>query len=184
MNAPGDSWTSLEELVAKLAETPVLDANLPLHTYLLHADPDSRASCLLVQFPVGWKRGTGTYSCAEHALILEGEIILDDHTWKATEGFIVPGGITRRETYSPRGALAVAWFGGAPRWTSGGTPLSKPSCEPWQGDNPINPIEPIGSIGAFDEVDVTNRRWRHNLQSSEAEAQSDSGIIRYQWPST
>ena len=183
MNAPGDSWTSLEELVAKLAETPVLDANLPLHTYLLHADPDSRASCLLVQFPVGWKRGTGTYSCAEHAVVLEGEIILDDQAWTSTKGFIVPGGITRRETFTPHGALAVAWFGGAPRWTSGGEPWSKPSCEPWQGDNPINPIEPIGSIGAFDEVDVTNRRWRHNLQSSESEAQSDSGIIRYQWPS-
>jgi hypothetical protein len=179
MNTLGDSWTSLEELVSKLAETPVLDANLPLHTQLLHADPDSRASCLLVQFPVGWKRGTGTYSCAEHALILEGEIILDDHTWKATEGFIVPGGITRRETYSPHGALAVAWFGGAPRWTSGGTPLSKPSSDPWQGDKTIEAIEPIG---AFDEVDVINQRWRHNPQPSASEAESNSGIIRYQWP--
>jgi hypothetical protein len=180
MNAPGSSWTSLDELVFKLAETPVPDANLPLHTYLLHADSDSRASCLLVQFPVGWKRGIGTYSCAEHALVLDGEIILDDQTWAATEGFIVPGGVTRRETFTPHGALAVAWFGGAPRWTSGGTPLSKPTCEPWQGDNPIEPNEPIG---VFDEVDVTNRRWRHNPQLSASEAHSDSGIIRYQWPS-
>lgn len=176
MNTSGDSWTSLEELAAKLAETPVLDASLPLHTYLLHADPESRASCLLVQFPVGWKRGTGTYSCAEHAVVIDGEIILDDQTWTATEGFIVPGGVTRRETFTPHGALAVAWFGGAPRWTSGGAPLSKPSCESWQGDNPIGPV------GAFDEVDVTNRRWRHNSQSLASEAQSDSGIIRYQWP--
>jgi hypothetical protein len=176
MNTPVDSWTSLEELVSKLMETPVPDTNLPLRTHLLHSDPDSRASALLVQFPVGWKRSVGTYTCAEHAVVLEGEIILDDHMWVASEGFVVPGGITRRETFAPNGALAVAWFGGAPRWTSGGTPLNTPSCEPWQGDYPIGPI------GAFDEVDVTNRRWRHNPQSTGSEAPSDSGIIRYEWP--
>ncbi len=173
MNTPVDSWTSLEELVSKLMETPVPDANLPLRTHLLRSDTVSRASALLVQFPVGWKRSVGTYTCAEHAVVLDGEIILDDHTWVATGGFIVPGGITRRETFTPNGALAVAWFGGAPRWTSGGTPLNTPSCESWNGDNPT---------GAFDEVDVTNRWWRHNPQSTASEAQSDSGIFRYEWP--
>ena len=174
MNIPVDSWTSLDELVSKLMDTPVPDANLPLRTHLLHADPGSRASALLVEFPVGWKRSVGTYTCAEHAVVLDGEIILDDRTWVATEGFIVPGGITRRETHTPNGALAVAWFGGAPRWTSGGTPLNTPSCESWHGGNPT---------GAFDEVDVTNRGWRHHSQFNESASQQASGIIRYQWPS-
>lgn len=174
MNTPVGSWVRLEELVSRLLETPVPDANLPLRTHLLHADPDSRASALLVQFPAGWKRSVGTYSCAEHAVVLDGEIILDDLTWVATDGFIVPGGITRRETFTPNGALAVAWFGAAPRWISGETPLNTPSCESWNGDNPT---------AAFDEVDVTNRRWRHNSQFNQSAPQQVSGIIRYQWPS-
>ena len=174
MNTSVNSWTNLEELVSRLVETPVPDTNLPLRTHLLHADPESRASCLLVQFPVGWKRGVGTYTCAEHAIILDGEITLDDHRWVAGEGFVVPGGITRRETHTPHGALAVAWFGGAPRWTSGGTPSDTPSSESWLGDNPK---------GVFDEVDVTNHRWRHNPQSTAFETQIDSGVIGYQWPS-
>lgn len=164
-------WIDLDALVADLVITPVLDASLPLRTHLLHADPETRASCLLVQFPPGWKRTVGTYACAEHAVVLEGEVILDGQQWGAGQGFVVPAGVTRQETYAPQGALAVAWFGGAPRWTSGGTPLAEPSCAVWNGDL---------ATGVCDEVDAAQRRWRHNMEPVQ---QSGAENYVYQWPS-
>jgi hypothetical protein len=170
MNSPEGSWTDLDELVGKLESTPVPDTNSPLRTTLLHADPITRASCMLVEFPPGWKRAAGIYSCAEHAVVLDGEIILDGDLWTKYQGFVVPADRARTETFSPSGALAVAWFGGAPRWTSGAIPHSTPSSEAWVGDSPS---------GICDELDPVARKWRHCV---EAETPSQTGVFMYQWP--
>jgi len=172
------AWINLDELVGKLQPTPVPDANIPLLTTLLHADPNSRASCMLVEFPVGWKRTAGIYSCAEHAGVLEGEILLDGVSWNTHQGFVVPADRARTETFTPGGALAVAWFGGAPRWTSGSGQstevLSEPSSEPWAGDSPS---------GACDELDSVTKKWRHCVdQQTNEQSPAKTGVFMYQWP--
>ncbi len=166
-----DEWVDLKELATNLESTPVPDSNLPLLTSLLHSDPVTRASCLLVEFPPGWKRTAGIYSCAEHAVVLRGSVILDGDNWSAGQGFVVPAGGLRTETFTPQGALAVAWFGGAPRWTSAETGGESKSGQPWLGDQ--------GST-ARDELDIQGWRWRH---VSEPTGQADSGTVTHQWPS-
>ena len=167
-----DEWADLKELATNLASTSVPDSNLPLLTSLLHADPVTRASCLLVEFPPGWKRTSGNYSCAEHALVLRGSVILDSEEWSAGHGFVVPAGALRTETFSPDGALAVAWFGGAPRWTSAAIGGESKSGLAWNGDQ---------GATRRDEVDMQGWRWRHVPQPT---GQPESGIITYQWPSS
>jgi hypothetical protein len=166
-----DEWVDLKELATKLAPTPVTDSNLPLMTSLLRAVPNTRASCLLVEFPPGWKRTAGSYSCTEHAVILSGSVILDGQVWLAGHGFIVSAGGLRTETFAPEGALAVAWFGGAPRWTSAGRGGDSTSGQTWNGDQ---------GITVRDEVDTLGWRWRH---VSQPEGQPGLGTFNYEWPS-
>ena len=167
-----DEWVDLKELATNLAPTPVPDSNFPLLTSLLRTDPVTRASCLLVEFPVGWKRTSGMYSCAEHALVLRGSVILDGEDWSAGHGFIVPAGELRTETYSPDSALAVAWFSGAPLWNSAETGGQSKSGQDWSGDQ---------GITMRDEVDMQGWRWRHVPQPT---GQPESGVVTYQWPSS
>ena len=164
-------WVDLKEIATKLAPTPVPDSNLSLLTLLLHSDPITRASCLLVEFPPGWKRNSGIYSCVEHAVVLQGSVILDGTSWSTGQGFIVPAGALRTETFSPQGAIAVAWFGDAPRWTSAEVGSDSPSGLAWSGDQD-------GTM--HDEVDIYGWRWR---QVGEPDIQLDPGTINYQWPS-
>lgn len=180
MDTASGSWIDLDDQLGALQPTPVPDANAPLLTTLLYSDPKTRASCLLVEFPVGWKRTAGTYSCAEHAIVLDGEIILDGITWLPGQGFVVPAGSARTETFAPQGARAVAWFGGTPRWTSrtdtsDSANSGNPSGISWVGDLGDGEV----GDGEVDEVDFVRRRWRHNSQSL---GEQDSEIISYQWP--
>jgi hypothetical protein len=177
MDTAPDSWIDLDDQLGSLQPTPVPDANAPLLTTLLYSDPTTRASCLLVEFPVGWKRTAGTYSCAEHAVVLDGEIILDGIKWSAGEGFVVPAGSARTETYAPQGARAVAWFGGTPRWTSGGDTSDAANSGTVSGISWVG--DPGG--GVVDEVDLVGRRWRHNTQPLE---ERDSAVMTYQWPTS
>lgn len=175
MDSAAETWINLDELLGDLQPTPIQDANLPLRTKLLHADPQTRASCLLVEFPAGWQRSAGAFTCAEHAVILDGEIILDGDHWGPGQGFVVPAEVGRTETRAPNGALAVAWFSGAPRWTSGEDTsgvgaAGKGSSIQWSGDAPA---------GESDELDASQRKWRHN---PEASLEKKSGIFVYSWP--
>jgi hypothetical protein len=175
MNPINSSWIDLDYLVGRLQSTPVPDANLPLRTTLLHADPLSRASCMLVEFPIGWKRAAGMYSCAEHAVVIDGELILDGDLWTKNQGFVVPADRARTETCAPGGALAVAWFGGAPKWTSAATQRQlTPSSEFWVGDSPD---------GTYDELNSVGRKWRHcDEPQSDVREQPKSGVFMYRWP--
>lgn len=82
-----------------------------LHTW------ENGNSVMIVNFPVGWSRPIdGSYECAEEFLVLEGElrmsgetIVAGDHTW-------VPPHSLRVGAYTPNGAVAIAWFYGAPKW--------------------------------------------------------------------
>jgi hypothetical protein len=167
-------WTDLRELVSHLEPTPVPNANMPLRTKLLHADSVTRASCLLVEFPVGWKRTAGVYSCAEHAIVLSGSVILDGEDWSAGHGFVVPAGELRTETFTPKGALAVAWFGGVPRWNSSEivteTGGKSTSGQAWLGDH---------GKAERDETDPQLWRWRH---VSAPTGSAETGIFSYRWP--
>jgi hypothetical protein len=165
------AWVDLAPLEARLQETVVPDASAPLRTHLLHVDPQSSGSCLLVSFPIGWERGSGTYSCVEHAVVLDGSIELDGDLWEPGTAFVVPADAPRRRTYSPNGALAVAWFSATPRWTGGESQAqAAPSSAAWAGDL-------ADANAACDEVDAVGRRWRH----MPAESNEDNEFLRYSW---
>jgi len=163
-------WVDLASRTEQLQETLVPDASAPLLTNLLHFETESSGSCLLVSFPVGWERGPGAYSCFEHAVVLEGSIELDGDLWEAGSAFVVPADAQRRRTFAPSGALAVAWFSSAPRWSGGGGIDVPASSEVWAGD-------PADANVASDEVDAATRRWRH-VQPGGAR---DESALRYSW---
>lgn len=164
------AWVDLDSRLSDLRSTPVPDANEPLMTSLVHADPKSSGSCLLVSFPVGWQRGAGSYSCDEHAIVLDGSIELDGELWETGMSFIVPAGAQRTRTFCPGGALAVAWFAGAPRWTGGGGPGEVPSSAAWAGDLQDERFP-------HDGVDIGGRRWRH-FDPGES---FDDSLLYYSW---
>lgn len=163
-------WVDLDSRMDQLQETAVPDASAPLRTHLLHVDPRSSGSCLLVAFPSGWERGPGAYSCFEHAVVLEGSIELDGDMWEAGTAFVVPADAQRRRTVAPSGALAVAWFSAAPRWAGGGGIDTPASSVVWSGDL-------VDANAASDEVDAAGRRWRH----VEPGVGADDSFLRYSW---
>lgn len=74
-------------------------------------------SLSLVEFPPGWSRSTaGHYEVAEEAVWLEGSFEMSGERHAAGEYCWFPPGYSREASRSPSGALAMAWFGGAPRW--------------------------------------------------------------------
>ena len=73
-----------------------------------------------VQFPAGWARlGAGHYPVAEEFLVLEGDLRLNDTTWRAGGYAWVPANRVRSASRSESGCLAFAWFSSLPRWTPG-----------------------------------------------------------------
>ena len=78
---------------------------------------DGGAFWALVRFPAGWARPvSGRYMVEEEFWILEGELELNDVTYRLGEGELVPAGAVRKDTRSPRGALVIARFGGPATW--------------------------------------------------------------------
>lgn len=166
------SWIDLDARVAELASTSVPDANLPLATSVLQVDKASSGTCLLVSFPAGWERGPGSYTCAEHAVVIDGSIELDGTLWDAGSAFFIPAGAQRTRTFSPGGALAIAWFAGVPRWIGGGEVAGAPgSSSSWVGDGMDTSI-------ASDVVDVTGRSWRHVAAGDSSVSEE---LLRYAW---
>ncbi len=107
-------FASLQWTVAPMpgSNAPVQLARLPNV-----ADGAFRA---FVRFPAGWRRpGTGHYPVAEEILILEGDLRLNDHVWRAGGYAWIPAGRTRSQSRSDSGCLAFAWFASAPRWVAG-----------------------------------------------------------------
>lgn len=94
------------------SNAPVQLARLP-HA----ADGAFRA---FVRFPAGWARpGAGHYPVAEEIFILEGDLRLNNMTWRAGGYAWIPANRVRSDSRSESGCLAFAWFASAPRWAPG-----------------------------------------------------------------
>ena len=74
----------------------------------------------LVRFPPGWTRpASGHYLCDEEFWVLEGELEMSGATYGPDQGAVIPGGAPRSDSRTPRGALALARFGGPATWVRG-----------------------------------------------------------------
>jgi hypothetical protein len=91
-------------------------ASGPVEIALLPPLPDG-AFRAYVRFPAGWSRpGPGHYAVAEEVLLLEGDLHMNGESWGAGDWIQIPAGRTRRDSHTTNGCLALAWFGGDPRW--------------------------------------------------------------------
>ncbi len=78
---------------------------------------DNGASLATVTFPPGWSRPiVGSYLCAEEFFILEGALHMSGDTFSSNDHTWVPPQSLRIDTYSPQGAVTMAWFYGKPVW--------------------------------------------------------------------
>lgn len=83
---------------------------------------DNGASLAAVTFPPGWSRPiVGSYLCAEEFIIFEGELQMSGETFLANDHVWVPPQSLRIASFSPHGAVTMAWFYGKPVWV----PLEK-----------------------------------------------------------
>ncbi len=93
------------------------DSSPPVGFARLDADRASGAFAALVRFPAGWERpGTGRYVVEEELLVLEGELHMTGVVYRAGDYAHLPAGYVRSRSAAPRGALALAFFGGPADW--------------------------------------------------------------------
>jgi hypothetical protein len=94
-------------------------SNAPSQLALLPRAADG-AFRAFVRFPAGWSRpGAGHYPVPEEFFILEGDLRLNDTTWREGGYAWVPANRVRSASRSESGCLAFAWFASAPRWIPG-----------------------------------------------------------------
>jgi hypothetical protein len=102
--------------------TPVRLARLPRA-----ADAGFR---VFVAFPAGWTRPeAGHYPVAEEFLVLEGDLRLNDATWRAGGYARIPAHRLRSVLHSKSGCLVFAWFAAAPDWIPGAAAAAPSSDE-------------------------------------------------------
>lgn len=95
------------------------DATPPVRLLRLHVDQASRANVSLVAFPAGWARpGLGHYRSGEEFVVLRGSLTVSGREHRAGGWAWIPPFVTRSDSYSTGGALALAWFSGPARWFS------------------------------------------------------------------
>jgi hypothetical protein len=100
--------------------TAMLDATGPIDLHPLRIVPGGGPFAAVVRFPAGWARtGNGSYPVTETFYVIEGELSVNAHQYRAGDWVCVPADVERYETSSRSGALAVARFAGTPRWCSG-----------------------------------------------------------------
>jgi hypothetical protein len=111
---PAVAFASLDwsAVVMPGSTTPVRLARLPR--------TDDAAFRAFVAFPAGWTRAeAGHYPVAEEFLVLEGDLALNETTWRAGGFAFITANRTRSMLRSESGALVFAWFAAAPRWCPG-----------------------------------------------------------------
>lgn len=92
----------------------------PVSLLRVHLDPATKASVSVVRFPAGWRRPShGHYEVGEEFVVLEGELVVSGVRHRPGHVVYVPAGQPRYDSSSTCGALALAWFAGAPQWHSG-----------------------------------------------------------------
>lgn len=113
-------WVDLDPLLAYSADWPQVNvpgAGTPVRLRRLHHEPTTRASLSLVHFPPGWVRdAVGSFTVTEEFLVLTGTVELSGHLVGPGRVALVPAGCERRGTRAD-GAVALAWFSGAPAWS-------------------------------------------------------------------
>jgi hypothetical protein len=78
---------------------------------------ENGTSLARVNFPAGWSRPiVGSYLCAEEFFIFEGELQMSGETFLPNDHIWVPPQSLRVGTFSPQGAVTMAWFYGKPVW--------------------------------------------------------------------
>lgn len=103
-------WTSFE----------IPDGNRPVEMCVLRDEPETRARTVFVRFPAGWARDqTGWYPCDEELVVIDGAIEVSGSVFSEREWALIPPRYARAGTSTPDGALVLARFGGAARWTPG-----------------------------------------------------------------
>ncbi|MEU4821964.1 hypothetical protein AB0H37_08850 [Actinomadura sp. NPDC023710] len=94
----------------------------PVELVRLEIDPADGSSTSLVRFPPGWRRpGAGHYLCGEEFVVLEGRLTVSGVAYGPGERGWIRSAVTRRDSRSEAGALALAWFSGVPAWVDGDT---------------------------------------------------------------
>lgn len=76
------------------------------------AAPDGHFT-ILGRFPAGFERLTpGGYHAAEEVLLLDGELELEERTYRRGDLVVVPAQFVRTDMRSPKGCVVLAWFAG------------------------------------------------------------------------
>ena len=176
-------------------DVPIPDSTASVKMHRLHTW-DNGTSVMIVNFPVGWSRPIeGSYECAEEFFVFEGElhmsgdvIVAGDHTW-------VPPQSLRIGAYTPNGAVAIAWFYGAPKWNRReGSEGSVSQIKTPIDANAFGEIRPLGANGFAGQtiklpasgyvapsecevIDVANRSWTLYEKGSEIKL-TDLSLIR------
>ena len=71
----------------------------------------------IVRFPPGWRRPvTGHHSAIEEVVWLAGRFEMSGAVYRAGDHVWYPPGWTRRDSHTPSGALALAWFSAPSQW--------------------------------------------------------------------
>ena len=176
-------------------EVPIPDSTGVVKMHRLHTW-ENGTSVMIVNFPAGWSRPIeGSYECAEEFFVFEGElhmsgdvIVAGDHTW-------VPPQSLRIGAYTPNGAVAIAWFYGAPKWNRReGSEGSVSQIKTPIDANAFGEIRPLGANGfggktlklpasgyvapsQCEIIDVANRSWTLYEKGSEIKL-TDLSLIR------
>src|SRR5258708_4087427 len=93
---------------------------MPVDLVRLHVERETRASTLLVRFPLGWRRDVaGSYASAEDFLAIEGELRMCGETFVSGDWGYLPAGALRTGMAAVAEVLTLARFAGRARWTQG-----------------------------------------------------------------
>jgi hypothetical protein len=112
-----------------------------------------------VRFPAGWSRAElGHYAVAEEFLVLEGELCLNNATFRRHGFAYVPAFQPRSLLRSDAGCLVFAWFAGQPRWVPG-----VPNDPPGHADHASTMADGLFrrrfAAGLIETLDLRDRRW-------------------------
>ena len=176
-------------------DVPIPDSTASVKMHRLHTW-ENGTSVMIVNFPAGWSRPIeGSYECAEEFFVFEGElhmsgdvIVAGDHTW-------VPPQSLRIGAFTPNGAIAIAWFYGAPKWNRRESNEGSITQIKTQLDaNAFGEIRPEGANGLSGKtiklpasayvapsqcefIDIANRTWSLYESGSEIKL-TDLSLIR------
>lgn len=144
---------------------------------------DDGASLAAVTFPPGWSRPiVGSYLCAEEFFVFDGELQMSGETFLPNDHVWVPPQSLRIASYSPHGAVTMAWFYGKPVWarqeknegtvsqikthidagTSG--EIRRNNADNVSGQTLKPPAGEFASDQDFEVIDIVKRTW--NLYSA------------------